>query len=98
MELWESCSDRDAMKCISLILCLNEISGCSQEKLDILLGLSRNGFQYHLVHTDRGYEVELAEKFIDFGILKKRALMTASISRASQRGCDIVHPGTLNIS
>lgn len=49
----------------------NEISGCSQEKPDILLGYLKQ-IQYHLVHTDED-TVELAEKFIDFGILKKKS-------------------------
>ncbi|MCI8514074.1 MAG: type II toxin-antitoxin system VapC family toxin [Lachnospiraceae bacterium] len=44
---------------------LNEISGCIQEKLDILLGYLKQ-VQYHLIYTDED-TVELAEKFIDFG-------------------------------
>ena len=96
LELWELFRQGRYEVYISDIV-LNEISGYSQEKLDILLGYLKQ-VQYHLVHTDED-TVELAEKFIDFGILKKRALMTASISRR-QSWPDVIllHPGTLNIS
>ena len=71
LELWELFRQGRYEVYISDIV-LNEISGCSQEKLDILLGYLKQ-VQYHLVHTDED-TVELAEKFIDFGILKKKEL------------------------
>ena len=68
---------------------LNEISGCSQEKLDILLGYLKQ-VQYQLVHTDED-TVELAEKFIDFGILKKKSFDDCQhIAAAILAGCDII--------
>jgi predicted nucleic acid-binding protein len=71
---------------------LNEISGCSQEKLDILLGYLKQ-VQYHLVYTDED-TVELAEKFIDFGILKKKSLDDCQhIATAILAGCDIITSG-----
>ena len=63
LELWELFRQGRYEVYISDIV-LNEISGCSQEKLDILLGYLKQ-VQYHLVHTDED-TVELAEKFIDF--------------------------------
>ena len=66
-----------------------EISGCSQEKLDILLGYLKQ-IQYQLVHTDED-TVELAEKFIDFGILKKKSFDDCQhIAAAILAGCDII--------
>ena len=46
--------------------------------------------QYHLVHTDED-TVELAEKFIDFGILKKKSFDDCQhIAAAILAGCDII--------
>lgn len=54
-----------------------EIDRCSEEKLNILLNYL-NQIGYHEVETD-SYTIKLAEKFIDFGIMKKKVLMIASI-------------------
>ncbi|MDE6875628.1 MAG: PIN domain-containing protein, partial [Lachnospiraceae bacterium] len=68
---------------------LNEISGCSQEKLDILLGHLKQ-IPCHMIHTDEN-TVELAEKFIDFGILKKKSFDDCQhIAAAILAGCDII--------
>ena len=56
-------------------------------QLDILLGYLKQ-VQYHLVHTDED-TVELAEKFIDFGILK-RFDDCQHIAAAILAGCDII--------
>ena len=70
LELWEQFRRGRYEVYISDIV-LDEISGCNQEKLDILLGYLRQ-IPYSLVQTDED-TVELAEKFIDFGILKKKS-------------------------
>ena len=58
-------------------------------QLDILLGYLKQ-VQYHLVHTDED-TVELAEKFIDFGILKKKSFDDCQhIAAAILAGCDII--------
>ena len=54
-----------------------EIDRCSEEKLNILLDYL-NQIEYHEVETDSN-TIELAGKFIDFGILKKKVLMIVSI-------------------
>ncbi|GFI43785.1 tRNA(fMet)-specific endonuclease VapC [Lachnospiraceae bacterium] len=88
LELWELFGQGRYEVYISDIV-LNEISGCSQEKLDILLGYLKQ-VQYHLIHTDED-TVELAEKFIDFGILKKKSFDDCQhIAAAILAGCDII--------
>ena len=58
-------------------------------QLDILLGYLKQ-VQYHLVHTDED-TVDLAEKFIDFGILKKKSFDDCQhIAAAILAGCDII--------
>ena len=88
LELWELFRQGRYEVYISDIV-LNEISGCSQEKLDILLGYLKQ-VQYHLVHTDED-TVELAEKFIDFAILKKKSFDDCQhIGTAVVNGCDCI--------
>ncbi len=68
---------------------LNEISGCNQEKLSILLGYLGQA-EYQLIHTNED-TVVLAEKFIDFGILKKKSFDDCQhIAAAILAGCDII--------
>ncbi len=68
---------------------LNEISGCNQEKLSILLGYLGQ-VEYQLIHTNED-TVALAEKFIDFGILKKKSFDDCQhIAAAILAGCDII--------
>lgn len=54
-----------------------EIDRCSEEKLNILLDYLGQ-IEYHEVETDNN-TIELARKFIDFGILKKKVLMIVNI-------------------
>lgn len=54
-----------------------EIDRCSEEKLNILLDYL-DQIEYHELETDSN-TIELAGKFIDFGILKKKVLMIVSI-------------------
>lgn len=53
-----------------------EIDRCNDEKLNILLDYLEQ-IEYHELETDHN-TIELAGKFIDFGILKKKVLMTVS--------------------
>ena len=88
LELWEQFRRGRYEVYISDIV-LDEISGCNQEKLDILLGYLRQ-IPYSLVQTDED-TVELAEKFIDFGILKKKSFDDCRhIATAIMAGCDII--------
>ena len=54
-----------------------EIDRCNGEKLNILLDYL-DQIEYYEVETDSN-TIELAGKFIDFGILKKKVLMIVSI-------------------
>ena len=66
-----------------------EIDRCSEEKLNILLDYL-NQIEYHEVETDSN-TIELAEKFIDFGILKKKSFDDCQhIAAAILEGCDII--------
>ena len=88
LELWELFRQGYYEVYISDIA-LNEIGGCSQEKLDILLSYLKQ-VRYHLVHADED-TVDLAEKFIDFGILKKKSFDDCQhIAAAILAGCDII--------
>ena len=85
LELWELFRQGRYEVYISDIV-LNEISGCIQEKLDISLGVKPSS----AVATDED-TVELAEKFIDFGILKKKSFDDCRhIAAAILAGCDII--------
>ena len=66
-----------------------EIDRCSEEKLNILLDYL-DQIEYHEVETDSN-TIELAEKFIDFGILKKKSFDDCQhIAAAILAGCDII--------
>ena len=68
---------------------INEISGCNEEKLNILLEYL-NEIEYTVVETDEN-TVELAEKFIDFGILRQKSFDDCQhIAAAILAGCDII--------
>ena len=68
---------------------LNEISGCNEEKLNILLEYL-NEIEYTVVETDEN-TVELAEKFIDFGILRQKSFDDCQhIAAAVIYGCDCI--------
>lgn len=68
---------------------LNEIGACTQGKLSLMLDyLSR--IEYHLIQTDED-TVALAEKFINFGILKQKSFDDCRhIAAATIAGCDII--------
>lgn len=68
---------------------LNEISRCSKEKLDILLAFL-NQIEYNIIGTDEKI-LELADKFIDFGILKQKCIEDCQhIAAALLAECDII--------
>ncbi|MCM1284257.1 MAG: hypothetical protein NC180_02290 [Muribaculaceae bacterium] len=66
-----------------------EIDRCSEEKLNILLDYL-NQIEYNEVETDSN-TIKLAEKFIDFGILKKKSFDDCQhIAAAIIAGCDVI--------
>lgn len=66
-----------------------EIDKCSEKKLNILLDYL-DQIEYHEVETDSN-TIELARKFIDFGILKKKSFDDCQhIAAAILAGCDII--------
>ena len=66
LDLWELFKNKVYEVYISDIV-IREISGCSEEKLKILLDYL-NQIDYNIIETTED-TVELAGKFIDFGIL-----------------------------
>ena len=66
-----------------------EIDRCSEEKLNILLDYL-DQIEYHELETDSN-TIELAGKFIDFGILKKKSFDDCQhIAVAILAGCDVI--------
>ena len=66
-----------------------EIDRCSEEKLNILLDYL-DQIEYHEVETDSN-TIELARRFIDFGILKKKSFDDCQhIAAAILAGCDVI--------
>ena len=68
---------------------LREISHCPQKKLEIL-ARCLDEISYTVVETDEN-TLALAEKFIDFGVLKKKSIDDCHhIAAAIISGCDII--------
>ena len=66
-----------------------EINKCSMEKREILLDYL-DQIEYTIIETDEG-TVELAEKFIDFGFLKRKSYDDCRhIAAAILSGCDLI--------
>ncbi|MCM1180242.1 MAG: PIN domain-containing protein [Clostridium sp.] len=66
-----------------------EIDRCNEEKLNILLDYL-NQIEYNEVETDSS-TIRLAEKFIDFGILKEKSFDDCQhIAAAIIAGCDVI--------
>ena len=66
-----------------------EINKCSMEKREILLDYL-DQIEYTIIETDEG-TVELAEKFIDFGFLKRKSYDDCRhIAAAILAGCDFI--------
>lgn len=88
MQLWERFKKQQYEVYISDIV-INEISDCTEEKLNILMDYL-DQIEYHLIATNEN-TVGLAEKFIDFGILKQKSFDDCQhIASAILAGCDII--------
>lgn len=88
MQLWERFKKQRYEVYISDIV-INQISDYTEEKLNILMDYL-NQIEYHLIATDEDI-VGLAEKFIDFGILKQKSFDDCQhIASAILAGCDII--------
>jgi predicted nucleic acid-binding protein len=87
-ELWELFKKEVYDVYISDIV-LREIDGCDNEKLDILLDYLSQ-INYTIIETSED-TVKLAEKFINFGILKQKSFDDCQhIAAAILSGCDII--------
>ena len=88
LDLWKLFKNKVYEVYISDIV-IREISGCNEEKLKILLDYL-NQIDYNIIETDEG-TVELAEKFIDFGFLKRKSYDDCRhIAAAILAGCDFI--------
>ena len=88
LKLWEILKKGRYEVCISNIV-MNEIQECSEEKLHRLLDYL-NQIDYTMVKADED-TVELAGKFIDFGILRQKSFDDCQhIAAAILAGCDII--------
>lgn len=88
LQLWERFKEQQYEVYISDIV-INEISDCTEEKLNILMDYM-DQIEYHLIETDEN-TVGLAEKFIDFGILKQKSFDDCQhIASAILAECDII--------
>ena len=88
LDLWKLFKNKVYEVYISDIV-IREISGCNEEKLKILLDYLER-IDYNIIETDED-TVELAGKFIDFGILKQKSFDDCQhIAAAILAGCDII--------
>ena len=88
LDLWELFRNKTYEVYISDIV-IREISGCNEEKLKILLDYL-NQIDYNIIETTED-TVELAGKFIDFGLLKQKSFDDCQhIAAAILAGCDII--------
>lgn len=68
---------------------LREIDQCTDEKLRVLLNYMKQ-IKYHVIETDKD-TVELAGKFIDFGVLHEKSFDDCQhIAAAILAGCDVI--------
>lgn len=88
LDLWEVFKE-DVYDVFISDIVLREIDGCNEEKLNIILDYMEQ-IHYTIIETNED-TVELAEKFIDFGILKKKSFDDCQhIAAAILAGCDII--------
>lgn len=88
LQLWEKFKNHEYEVYISDIV-INEIGACKEEKFNILMAYL-NQIDYYIVDTGED-TVGLAEKFIDFGILKQKSFDDCQhIASAILAGCDII--------
>ncbi len=68
---------------------LDELGKCNEDKLRFLISHLRQ-LSYHVIQTDEK-TIELAEKFIEFGFLKRKSFDDCRhIAAAILAGCDII--------
>lgn len=88
LRLWERFKEGTYEIFISDIV-LREISQCPSEKLDVLFRFL-DEIDYTVVETDDN-TLALAEKFIDFGVLKQKSVDDCQhIAAAIIAGCDVI--------
>lgn len=88
LDLWELFKNKVYEVYISDIV-IREISECNEEKLKILLDYLEE-IDYNIIETNED-TIELAGKFIDFGILKQKSFDDCQhIAAAILAGCDII--------
>lgn len=86
--LWELFHQEKYEVYISDIV-LNEIGNCAENKLSLLLDYL-NQIHYNIISINEE-TIALAEKFIDFGILKQKSFDDCQhIAAAILSGCDII--------
>ena len=88
LKLWELFRQKRYEIYISDIV-VKEINACKEEKLQILRNYLKQ-VDYNVIEADE-YTVELAEKFIDFGILKQKSFDDCRhMAAAILSGCDVI--------
>lgn len=88
LQLWELFKQGQYEVYISDIV-INEINACKEEKFNILVKYLEQ-IDLNVIETDENV-VELAEKFIDFGILKQKSFDDCRhIAAAILWGCDVI--------
>lgn len=88
-KLWEILKNKELYEVYISDIVKKEIEKCQGEKLAILIDYLYD-MEYNIIETDENI-VELAEKMIDFGILKQRNLDDCKhIAAAILTGCDII--------
>ena len=87
-EVWNTLKSGQYEIYISDIV-LDELGKCNEDKLKILISYLQQ-ISYQVIKTDEK-SIELAEKFIDFGILKRKSFDDCRhIAAAILSGCDII--------
>ncbi len=87
-EVWD-CLKTDKYDIYISDVVLDEISQCKENKQNILLSYLQQ-IKYTVVRIDEG-TIELAEKFVDFGVLKRKSFDDCRhIASAILSGCDVI--------
>ena len=87
--LWEILKDEKLYEVYISDIVLEEIDGCKEDKRRMLLNYLYD-MEYNTIEID-DHVFELAEKIIDFGILKQKSMDDCKhIAAAIVSGCDII--------
>lgn len=87
--LWEIFKEKNTYEVYISDIVLDELSSCNEHKLKILLDYLKE-IDYNIITTDEN-TIELAEKFVNFGILKQKCFNDCQhIADAILAGCDII--------